>query len=109
MLQPHRGLFCAGVPPAPCKGRGLATAAGLDPEQGCAHSARPLCAKTSGTALSLYRFGFSQVQGGVSPEPPHPCPSCWGSTLTSWGRGTAALSGKAVNYSQAQSGFPHRH
>lgn len=40
------------------------------------------------------------------------CPSLCqllGQHLDPVGRGTAALSGKPVNYSQAQSGFPHRH
>lgn len=41
MLQPHRGLFCADIPSPVCKGRGLAAAAGLEPEQDCAAQLSP--------------------------------------------------------------------
>lgn len=59
----------------------MATAAGLDPEQDCAHSAQPLCAKTNGTALSFCRVGLSKhcPHAAATEEPPHvpPCSSCY--------------------------------
>lgn len=72
MLQPHRGLICADIPSPVCKGRGLATAAGLDSEQDCAHSAQPLCAKTKARLCPDAGLGSQRLREDSPPSPHRP-------------------------------------
>lgn len=121
-LQSRRVFFCAAVPsrsrPLPClrEGRGLATAAGPDPEREHAHSAWPpwatatahVCPAGSGSQrLSKHRP--RAAASGVSSEPPRVTPrsSCYNSTLIPWGRRHHHLIRETtVNYFQAQSSSP---
>lgn len=113
MLQPHRDLFCADIPSPVCKGRGLAAAAGLEPEQDCAAQLSPAQVRQKQRHRSVLLQVWvpkgsanavpTQQQRGVSSEPPARPPFAQHLDPA----GTAALSGKPVNYFQVQSGFPH--
>ena len=128
MLQPHRAFFCAAVPsrsrPLPClpKGRGLATAAGPDPEREHAHSAWPPCA-TAMAQVCPHASSGSQRPSKHRPRaaasgesPPSPGASSFAPAATTapgsrGATGTTALSGKpglsaARHSSSARSSAP---